>query len=167
MKPLLSTLTALLLCVRFINAGPEAIRDDKKAVVMPQPQPEMCSWTGFYIGGNIGGAFDTADLDLDLTGDWENLPFTRDVGEHFGSRNLDASGLLAGGFVGFNYQWNHWVLGLEGTIDYLGLRNSADTDLVFVPGDGGNVIGTRESFKTHYLGTVAPRIGYACNRILF
>src|SRR3954452_10952987 len=144
-------LAALFLSLELVTAGPEPMHDDKKTVVMPQPATEMCNWTGFYIGGNIGGAFDTADLDLDLTGDWENLPFTRDVAEHFGSRNLDASGLLAGGFVGFNFQCNHWVLGLEGTIDYLGLRNSSDTDLVFVQGDGGNVIGTRESFETHYL----------------
>src|SRR4051812_15921837 len=123
MKCSATLLAMLLVCARLVNAGPEPMHDDKKAVVMPQPQPEMCSWAGFYVGGNIGGAFDTADLDLDLTGDWEHLPFTRDVGEHFGSRNLDASGLLAGGFVGYNFQCNHWVLGLEGTIDYLGLRN--------------------------------------------
>lgn len=168
MKRRLTISAALLLCIRFVHAGPEPIRDDKKAVVMPQSPPEMCNWTGFYIGGNIGGAFDTADLNLDLDGLWDtSLPHTRDVGEQLGSRNLEATGLLAGGFAGYNYQWNRWVVGLEGTFDYLGLRDSSDHDFQFVPGDGGNVITTRQSYGTDYVATVAPRIGYAWNRLLF
>lgn len=149
-------------------AGPEPTRDDKKAVVVPQEHREACAWNGFYLGGSIGGAFDTADLDLELNGFWDtNLPHTRDAAEGLGSKNLDANGLLAGGFVGYNHQWNNWVLGFEAGIDYLGLRDSFNSGRQFVGGDGGNAVSLRQSYETHYLATVAPRLGYAWNRLMF
>ncbi|MEP7014154.1 MAG: outer membrane beta-barrel protein [Verrucomicrobiota bacterium] len=152
----------------FLIAGPEPIRDDKKAVVMPQEHQEPCTWAGFYVGGNIGGAFDTADLRLELDGLWNtSLPHTRDVGEELGSRDLDANGLIAGGFLGYNYQWRRWVFGLEANIDYLGLRDSFNSGYQTVAGDGGNVINLRQSFETHYVATFAPRIGYTWNRLMF
>jgi outer membrane immunogenic protein len=150
----------------FVTAGETTIRDDKKAVVTPE-QRELCNWTGFYIGGNIGGAFDTADLALDLGGLWDtSLPNTRDVATELGSRDLDAIGLIAGGFFGYNHQWNNWVLGLEAAVNYLDLSDSFNSGLQFVGGDGGNVVGLQQSYETHYLVTLAPRIGYAWNRLL-
>ncbi|HEV2045662.1 MAG TPA: outer membrane beta-barrel protein [Chthoniobacterales bacterium] len=158
----------VLAIAQAVLAGPSALQNDKKAVVMPQEAKESCNWTGFYIGGSIGGAFDRVDLDLDLNGLWDTrLPFTRDVGQDLGSRDLEANGLIAGGFLGYNYQWNNWVLGLEGGFDYLGLRDSFNSGYQFVGGDGGNVIALRQSFETHYLATLGPRFGYSWNRILF
>lgn len=150
-----------------LMAGPQPIQGENKSVVATEEHQAPCNWAGFYVGGNIGGAFDTADLTLDLGGLWDTrLPHTRDVGEGLGSKNLEANGLIAGGFFGYNHQWNSWVLGVEANFDYLGLRDSFNSGLQFVAGDGGNVVGLRQSFETHYLVTVAPRIGYAWNRLL-
>jgi outer membrane immunogenic protein len=168
MKRLLFAVMLFAAASTRLVAGPEAIRDDKKAVVIPQEHREPCNWIGFYIGGNIGGAFDTADLTLDLDGLWDTrLPHTRDVAQDLGSKDFDASGLMAGGFIGYNHQWNNWVLGLEAAFDYLDLSDSFHSGLQFVGGDGGNVVGLRQSYETHYLATLAPRIGYAWNRLLF
>jgi len=47
--------------------------------------PVVYDWTGFYVGGHVGGGW---------TG--------------------GASGVLGGGQAGFNYQTGQWVLGVEG-----------------------------------------------------
>ncbi|MEP7014155.1 MAG: outer membrane beta-barrel protein [Verrucomicrobiota bacterium] len=163
------TVLFLTLMSPFGFAGPEPISSDKKAVVSTPEVREGCNWTGFYIGGNIGGAFDRADIDLNLTGEWEIFrePSDETFGQHLGSRNLNANGLVAGGFVGYNYQWNHWLLGGEANVDYVGLRDSFNSGVQFVnPGSGDEII-VRQSFKTHYRATLGPRFGYAWNRLLF
>jgi len=149
----------------FVLAGEAG---DKKAVVPTPPPPEICSWTGFYVGINVGGAFDTADVRLDLRGEWEAFPEPSDetFGERLGSRDLDAAGLLAGGFLGYNFQWNNWVVGGEANIDFVGLRDSSNSGLQFVNPGTGDPITVRESFKSHYRITLGPRIGYAWNRML-
>ncbi len=53
------------------------------------------SWTGVYVGGNVGYGWGTASVD--------SL-----------NRSLSPSGVNGGGQVGYNYQINHFVLGAEG-----------------------------------------------------
>lgn len=155
-----------VLCTR---AGETTADGDAKAFA-PTPAPrEECNWTGFYVGANVGGAFDRADVKLNLTGEWEDFPppADQDFGEPLGSRNLDANGLVAGGFVGYNYQWNHWVFGAEANFDYVGLRNSFHSGTQFVNPGSGNEITVRHSFETNYRFMVGPRIGYAWDKLLF
>jgi outer membrane immunogenic protein len=68
------------------------------------------SWTGPYIGGSIGGA-------------WDNLGATNTCGSScFGatskanSADLSGSNFLVGVDAGFNYQMGSWVAGVEGDI---------------------------------------------------
>jgi outer membrane immunogenic protein len=153
----------------ILFAGPEPIRDDSKTVVTTPEHREMCNWTGFYIGANVGGAFGgNSDVNLNLTGDWELFtePSDESFIEPFGSRDLDASGLVAGGFLGYNYQWHHWVFGVEASFDYVGLRDSFDSGKQFVNPGSGRPINVRQSLETNYLGTGGPRIGYAWDRLL-
>src|SRR5262249_18359203 len=141
-------------------ASVPAGESSSKAVVPTPPPPETCNWSGFYIGVNLGGAFDSADVNLNLTGEWETFPEPSD--ENFGqrlSRDLDANGLVAGGFLGYNFQWNNWVIGGEANIDYVGLRDSSNSGLQFVNPGSGDPISVRESFQSHYRVTIGPRIG--------
>jgi outer membrane immunogenic protein len=156
-------------CVCVI-AGPEPIQTDSKAVVTAPVQHELCNWTGFYVGANAGGAFaGHADVSLDLTGLWERFvePSDESFAEPLGSKDLDASALVAGGFLGYNYQWNHFVVGGEADFDFVGLRNSFDSGLQFVNPGTGDAIVVRQSFKSHYLITVGPRFGYSWDKFLF
>jgi outer membrane immunogenic protein len=152
-------------------AGPEPIRDDKKTVVAPEQPRPPCNWTGFYMGANVGYAFEgNADVTLDLGGQWNNFPHPRDadVVGPLGSRDLNASGVVAGGFLGYNYQWHRFVFGAEADVDYVGLRDSFNSGIVTVnprplfPSLGG----VRHSYETNYLATVGPRVGYAVDRFL-
>jgi outer membrane immunogenic protein len=72
--------------------------------------PQAVSWTGLYIGADIGGDFGTTNLNWSGT-DWS-------------TRNLNSSGVLGGGYIGYNYQLNQTlVIGVEG--DFQGTNNTS------------------------------------------
>jgi len=140
-------------------AGPESYSGKEIKQVVPPPPP-CPNWTGFYVGAFGGYKFGATDLDLSLGGDWNLRPADRDVVEAHAPNNLDASGAEAGGLIGYNYQFtNNWVAGLEAAGGYLWLRDSDESGIFHTPAAGNFDIKT--SFKTHYLVTIGPRIGYA------
>src|SRR5438094_1828902 len=97
-----------------VVAGPEPLSSGKEMKqVAPAPLPE-CNWTGFYIGLNVGGQFGHAE-DKDLDGYNSSGPLDS-TGKPWG---YDQSGVIAGGQVGYNYQWNWLVLGIEGEGGYM------------------------------------------------
>jgi outer membrane immunogenic protein len=101
------------------------------------PSP-IYNWTGFYLGINGGGAW----------GQSSQTPFGT---ANPSTGNFNLSGGLVGGTVGFNYQLDSVVLGLEGDFDWANVSGS-----VGCPG-----IGITCTTKTDYLGTVRGRLGYA------
>jgi len=109
-------------------------------------QSDLPNWTGFYIGGNIGGLSsnygfghftDSVDVDAQsdqlpaesgkilgphlnaLSGDGEDTPFgTASFAfpdEGFSNFNSGSNqSFLGGGQIGYNHQFGHWVIGVEG-----------------------------------------------------
>ena len=65
------------------------------------------NWTGFYLGLNGGYGFGRSEFN-------GTLP----------SGSFDAGGGLFGGTVGYNWQTGPLVFGLEGDIDWSGMRGS-------------------------------------------
>ena len=66
--------------------------------------PPIMNWTGFYIGGHVGGAWSDVD--------WANVTLT---GERVSN---DASGFIGGGQIGYNQQFGSLVLGVEATLEH-------------------------------------------------
>lgn len=65
------------------------------------------SWHGFYVGGNLGEAFDGSKLSIyDLSGD--GLGITADTQDQF----------VGGVHVGYNLQGAHILYGIEGDADF-------------------------------------------------
>jgi outer membrane immunogenic protein len=128
----------------------------------PPAAPVMYNWTGFYIGGHIGGAwadlnghdrFDHIDGHNCFWGDGSLVCFD-DNG--FG-RNRGR--FIGGGQIGFNYQVGQWVWGVEGQISAIGSNNDDDAcgfvtingvprDHLFRCGNRGN-----------WIATIAARLG--------
>lgn len=102
--------------------------------------PPVYNWSGFYIGGNIGGGF--ADSS------WSD-PFTG------ASNTFNKDGFIGGGQVGANIQFNWLVLGVEGDFDWTGLK-----------GGGTDAIGDSISTRTDWTATATGRIGAAFDRLL-
>jgi outer membrane immunogenic protein len=168
MKKTTFTLAILFAATALMYAGPEPLPSGKEMKEVAPPPPPTCpNWTGFYVGGFGGYKFSNTDLNLELNGAWDTLaPVNRDVIEANAPSDLDTSGAEAGGLVGYNYQFaNQLLVGVEAAGGYLWLRDSEFTGRFDVPGSISSYnVGT--SFKTHYLFTFGPRIGYAWCRWL-
>ena len=71
--------------------------------------PPVYNWTGFYIGGHLGGGFANSS--------W-NDPFSG------GTDTFNKGGFLGGGQIGYNAQFNWLVFGVEGDFSWTGLKGS-------------------------------------------
>jgi outer membrane immunogenic protein len=110
--------------------------------------PPPFTWTGFYIGGNLGGAWAHGNVTDSLFG----------INFNNGSNN---GVFIGGGQVGFNYQFSNYVLGVEGDFDWAANNNNTGTGVV-VPG-----VGTfQEPANNRWVATVAGRFGVAFDRWL-
>jgi outer membrane immunogenic protein len=76
-------------------------------------------------------------------------------------RTIDANGWLAGALIGFNYQINAFVLGLETDVAWTNLKGNGSFNTV--PGDVNWTIENR----LDWFGTVRGRAGFTLNNFLF
>jgi outer membrane immunogenic protein len=111
---------------------------DLKAPAYKAPQAPVAyyNWSGFYIGGHVGGVW--GDKDWLFTG-----PLT--------TTSHNVSGFLGGGQVGFNWQVGQVVLGVEGQFSW----TNADGESI-CPNPAARCQTELESITT-----VAGRLGYA------
>ena len=112
----------------------------------------MYNWTGFYIGGEAGGGWDTNNV-TNVTGG-KNFP----AGMVHSSQT--GSGFLGGAYGGFNYQINQFVIGIDGDYSWASLSGSNST----ISPTGFT---DRENDTVKWLATVTGRLGYAVNNWLF
>ena len=80
------------------------------------------------------------------------MPFSQGGGANF----------MAGGQIGYNWQINNFVLGVEADGDWLSRNNNNGAGII-VPGIAGPIAVTSNST---WLSTVAARFGFAVNRAL-
>jgi outer membrane immunogenic protein len=135
-------------------AAPAFAADLAKAPPAPPPYvpPPGPMWTGWYIGANIGGSFGSASESATFAG----VP----VGG--GSPSLD--GVVGGGQIGYNWQANAWVFGLEADIQGTSEDGSSSASetvtpigiLALAPVTG--TLGYSE--KLPWFGTVRGRLGF-------
>jgi outer membrane immunogenic protein len=112
----------------------------------PPVYPAPPSWSGCYLGGNIGaGADNIHDNGVAFAG----VPFVPPV--DYGSSN--GIGFIGGGQVGCDYQFtSNWVIGVQGKADFGTI--SATNPVVAFPG-------ITASYRLKNTEDVTARIGYA------
>ncbi|MGI6246924.1 MAG: outer membrane protein [Pseudochelatococcus sp.] len=116
------------------------------APVAPVAYAPAFTWTGFYVGVNAGYAWNTnEDNDVYVNGGY------------YKSGN-DDGGFTGGGQVGYNYQINRFVVGLEADINYADLKG--DNNAWSYSGSGSS------SHGIEWFGTVRARLGVAFDRVL-
>jgi outer membrane immunogenic protein len=111
--------------------------------------PIPFSWTGFYVGGNLGYSWGRTETDAT-------------VGGTALSDSLNVNGIIGGGQIGYNWQTGNFVLGIE--TDFQGSGQKGDSTLAFsVTIPGGPLTPVTEPYesKLTYFGTVRGRVGYA------
>ena len=136
------------------------VRQHSRPISLPPPvyvpPAPIFTWTGIYIGGQIGYAW--ASGNNNFTG---FDPFFGPLGGTFLSSSAGGtpSGVIGGANVGYNYQINQWVLGLEGSVDGTSLSNTA---VVAFP-DGTSLTAHT---KADIQGSIRGRLGVAWDRAL-
>src|SRR5215468_1805681 len=113
-----AALSALVATSMTANAADVTARPAPYAPPAPVYAPPPFTWTGFYLGGNIGGAWRNDNLSDTLSG----LNFSN------GNNN---GVFIGGGQLGYNWQVGYAVLGIEAEFD--GVANNNNTGTVFIP----------------------------------
>jgi outer membrane immunogenic protein len=140
-----------ILCV-FAGLGGSALAADLPPAPPPRAPaayvavPPVFSWTGFYIGGNLGAAWTSGNASDSRGNSWSN------------SQQATFTG---GGQVGFNYQINWFVAGLEADFDWLANNHNSGNAV-------DTVIGPLQfSANNRWVTTLAARFGVAADNWLF
>ena len=129
------------------------------AADMPTKAPAAVvaqTWTGAYIGGNVGGV--RASFDPLWIADPAFFPFSG-PGIAEASRNrLSDTGVIAGGQIGYNWQSGSSVAGIEADFNYTGIEKDRTTLI------GGFLAGTgsflTQTVRSHWLSTIRGRLGF-------
>ena len=120
------------------------------------------TWTGFYVGGNLGwGWRDDDNETVVLTG--PGIPAGLVGTLDFGSG--DDGNFTGGGQIGYNYQIGSFVIGAEADIQWI---DTDDNDAVFIagPGNAGLFVPGEFEDASDWWGTVRLRAGVAFDRFL-
>jgi len=144
-----SALLASLACAVAVPAAAADLRTP--APVYQAPAPAVFSWTGFYIGGNLGGKW--GRFDETLGGPSSSITFER------GDSNTS---FIGGGQIGYLWQTGQFVFGIEGDIDGTRLRDSVRVDRAFGPFVAGDTLAARNEWQS----SVRGRLGWAIDRTL-
>lgn len=132
---------------------------------MPAPPPRApaayvpiappFSWSGIYVGGNLGAAWNRGTVS-DSAGNGFSLP----------SNNAVFTG---GGQIGANYQFSAVVVGVEGQFDWLANQNNTSAGLAVGP--LSPVTGLRDTInvvsQNRWLTTATGKLGFAADHWLF
>ncbi len=133
----------LLACVGIVALSGAAAAADLPVAPAPYYKAPVYApaynWSGFYLGINGGGG-------------WGRSTWTT-------TGPFDTSGGLVGGTLGYNYQVNQVVLGVEGDIDWANINGSTNTGCTAVGGTGC-------ATGDNWLSTVRGRLGYAADRFM-
>jgi outer membrane immunogenic protein len=106
-------------------------------------------WSGFYIGANGGwGSSHNSWSTTNMGG----FPFVADEGSH------DATGGTVGGQVGYRWQSQAWVFGLEAQGNWADFSGS---NVTLIP-----LLGVTNRSKIDAFGLFTGQIGYAINNAL-
>ena len=143
-----------------------------------EPPPPPFTWTGLYGGINIGYGFGNGDQDpgvlVNTPGSYFtpcaknaqcletmqlSLPSATPIGSGWWIPN-DLNGVLGGGQVGYNYQFNPWlVVGLEADVQAADVHSQGNG-----VGGASDGFGSKTAFATQnksvdWFGTVRGRVG--------
>jgi outer membrane immunogenic protein len=133
-------MTTALVCLASGAALAADLPSEKgPPVYAPPPPPPVFSWTGVYIGGQVGYG-------------WGNTSSYDALG---GYPSLRPDGVVGGAHIGYNYQVSQFVFGVEGDV------NGSDEHDSFAlsPTSGFSI---RKDVDTSIRG----RIGYTFDRVL-
>ena len=154
----------LLGSVGAIALASSALAAEPPPTPPPPPPIPIYTWTGPYIGAQVGYAWASGSSNFTGLDPFTGLPFTANVG------GGNPNGVIGGGNVGYLYQFPGWnwfsssgvVIGLEGSVDGSSLSKTA---VATVPIFGGfSTVNAHSTLDVQ--GSIRGRLGIAWDRVL-
>jgi outer membrane immunogenic protein len=123
----------------------------------PPPPPPIFTWTGVYVGAQLGAAWNTGNYSFAGVDPATGVVIDSSLGG-------TATGVIGGAHVGYQYQINQWVFGLEGSVDATTLDKTVMGSFpgFLFPGATLASIETRDNVQ----GSIRGRLGIAFDRLL-
>jgi len=120
----------------------------------PPPMVPVYSWSGCYIGGQVGYGWGTDSDNETITATGATSPFTPGT-------DAKPNGAKLGGYLGCNWQMpgSGFVAGIEGDGEWAGLKDSTVFSNTGVPADSYEA-------KIRWEASLRGRIGYAFGPVL-
>ena len=164
MKKLALAVSILAASAVSASAADLAARPYSKAP--PAVLSPAYNWTGFYVGGNVGGVWERDSGTTNFLQPGNPPPFSPNPQVN----SLNSSALIGGIHAGYNWQMAQWVFGVEADWDWTNTKNGfcRQTDAFGNPppcADTGRGFLTLNE-KTQWLGSARGRLGYAWDRFL-
>jgi outer membrane immunogenic protein len=128
-------------CVCAVQAADLPMRPAPAPVAPVVYAPPVYNWSGFYVGGHIGGGLEDSSWSDPLTGT---------------SDTFNKGGFLGGAQIGANAQFNWLVVGLEGDFSWTSL----------IKGTGADSAGAAITTSPQWTSTLTGRVGAAFDRLL-
>ena len=145
MKKFSSFIAAAGLVVGLSQAASAADLPRKAPAYVP-PAPPPLTWTGCYIGANVGGAWGRFRLEGPFGGSAE--------------QSTNNASFVGGGQIGCDYQFSGgWVIGFRNMFD--GTTNSRDRVFNVVDATGALVATGAAELRMRWFDALTGRIGYS------
>lgn len=140
--------------------APSVFAADMPVKARPVAVEAVDLWTGFYVGGSVGGAWAESDRTSSAnTIFWD--PANVVILNATAPATLRGDGVVGGLQAGYNWQRGAFVVGVEADIDASSFRASHDTGVL--PDPGGAGLGTYQfiyTVKQDWLATIRGRAGF-------
>lgn len=175
MRKLIGIVSSLLVAAPL---GALAADMPVKAPYTKAPLETVYSWTGWYVGGDVGWPWSRADLThspfFATTAPVASFPVDANALTAAASPTFKTNGITGGIHGGYNLQSGNFVYGGEADFSGMSLRSTQSGAFPFPSTLPGGPIGpptltfnSTTSYSTDWQGTVRGRVGFASNDWLF
>jgi outer membrane immunogenic protein len=130
----------------------------------PIKAAEVFNWTGFYIGGNVGGSWENESGNSNFVS--PSAPAAQASTPQ--ANALSDTAVIGGVHAGYNLQMTRWVIGVEADWDWTHTKTGfcRQTDNLSAPcTDNGRGYLTLNQ-TTQWLDSARGRLGYAWDRVM-
>ena len=148
-------IAAALLSGSLLSLASAASAADLPIRKAPPPPPPVFSWTGFYVGAHLGGAWGTTEVTL-TSAVSRRLPPDVLGGFSISVSQTQTNGFLGGVQGGSNWQFALWaVIGVEAQFSWTDLKGTSPCVVVLAC-----------STDHDWITTLAGRFGVTYDRLL-
>jgi outer membrane immunogenic protein len=151
----MNRLAACAAGIATLIAAPAFAATAKKKTPPPPPPAPVYSWTGWYVGANVGGGWGHRDVSFSFPA---NDPILADIVPP--AQSFSTSGVVGGLQLGYNWQLQpNWLLGFETDFDWSGMSGSSTVVHDF-KGSGSLPFASTVDEDVKWFGTVRGRLGW-------